>query len=741
MANVRVSAVSGLIETLFDAGSVTGWSDEQLVRRFARERDEAAERAFEVLVQRHGPMVLAVCRSALCDLHDAEDAFQATFLVLARKARSLHQPERLGPWLHGVARRTAEKMRVQRSRRQRLIERADNQSTTGAAVDAADEITWREVGRVIHDEIARLPDRYRAAVILCYLEGLSHEQASTRLGVPSGTVGVRLMRARERLQDRLNRRGLAPGISALVPFAPKPESLPATLVGEMARTASIFARRTAAGAPISAKITNIAQGVIRMMAIENFGTRLVAILVCGIIAAGSVALAFQSPARLSKAGEAKTPRQKNASQQAASKSILANGGFERGDSGTGVPESWKQGAAIDGVSYRWDRTVAHDGKASLHLEKTAQRYFPIAQWFQIVDRAGTAPRLKVSGFVLADTVTKAIVDVQFIAKGEQESHRWAAYIGAKQANDPPVTHPWKKYTGVVDIPAGTTQIMVALQIYGPGNVWFDDVEAEYTQEPATDATASNSRPAAIEPADADVALVPAEKRLRGGDPKKGYFLIGPTGTTRSGPPLAGYRLLVLLPGGDGSAEFHVFCKRIVKFALTPNYLVAQLVAVEWTPEQAQAVTWPKSTDAVAGVGFVTEDFVDAVINDVGQYRKVDPRFIFALGWSSGGPAVYAASGRADSCVTGAFVAMSVFKPAILPSLEHARGRGFYILHSPQDFIPIAMARSARDQLTQAGAKVELRSYEGGHGWRGDVYGEIRRGIGWLEVNHANPSSP
>jgi RNA polymerase sigma factor (sigma-70 family) len=741
MASVRVSAVSGLIETLFDTGSVTGWSDEQLVRRFGSERDDAAERAFEVLVQRHGPMVLAVCRSALRDRHDAEDAFQATFLVLARKARALRQPERLGPWLHGVARRTAEKMKVQRLRHKRLIERADDRSTTAVTIDAADDITRRDVALVLHDEIARLPDKYRTPVILCYLEGLSHEQASRRLGVPSGTVGVRLMRARERLQDRLSRRGLAPGISALIPLRPQPESLPAAFVSETARTAAIFAGRTTAVGSISADVTNIANGVIQMMAIARFGTALIAILICGIIAAGSVALAFQAPAKQSRAGGTKTAPQKKATQPGASKSILANGGFERGDAGTEAPASWKQGADIDGVAYRWDRTVAHDGKASLHLEKTAQRFFPIAQWFQTVDRAGRSPRLKVSAFVLADTVTKAVVDVQFITQEGQGNHTWAAFIGAKQAGDPPVTHPWKKYTGVVDIPAGTKQIIVALQIYGPGNVWFDDVEAEYTQEPVTDATASNSAPPAAEAADADVAEVRAEARSAGGDSQKQYFLIGPNGTTEPKPPPDGYRLMILLPGGDGSANFLAFCKRIAKYALTPNYLVAQLVAVAWTPEQARTVTWPTSGQAVAGAGFVTEDFVDAVISDVSQSRKVDPRFILALGWSSGGPAVYAATCRERSRVTGAFVAMSVFKPAFLPKLEPARGHGFYLLHSPEDFIPIAMAESARDQLTQAGAKVELRTYQGGHGWRGDVYGEIRRGVTWLETNHADPRSP
>jgi RNA polymerase sigma-70 factor (ECF subfamily) len=738
MASVRVSPASGLIGTLFETGSVTGWSDEQLLRQFVSERDAAAERAFEALVQRHGPMVLAVCRGALGDLHEAEDAFQATFLVLARKARSLRQPALLAPWLHGVARRTAEKVRVQRSRRERLLEHANEQLTPRATTDAAHGITMREEALVLHDEIAQLPDRYRTPLILCYLEGLTHEQAAIRLGLPSGTVGVRLMRARERLHDRLTRRGLAPGMSALLAAGYRPECLPSALAIETAKTASIFAGRTAVSVPISAQLSTIAHAVVRSMAIRRFATGIVAVIVCCIIAAGSVALAFQPPSEHPKAGSTKSPSPKTSRDATVAKSILANGGFERGDAAADSPESWNKGAAISGVAYFWDRTVAHQGKASLHLEKKARRYFPIAQWFQTVQRTGTAPRLKVSAFVLADAVTKAIVDVQFSGPDGQESHKWAGYIGAKASGDPPVTHPWKEYTGVVDIPAGTEKISVALQIYGPGNVWFDDVDVEYTEDPATDATASNSTPASAEPADSDVADIPAVERVALGDARKRYFLIGPTGTTNSDTPSKGYRLLVLLPGGDGSSDFHAFCKRIAKYALSPDYLAAQVLAVAWTPEQAGTVTWPTSADALHGVGFSTEDFVESVVADISRSRKIDPRFVFALGWSSGGPAVYAVSCRKGTRVTGAFVAMSVFKPERLPSLRNSRGRGFYLLQSPQDFIPITMAESARDQLTQAGATVELREYEGGHGWRGDVYGEIRRGIAWLEANHSTP---
>src|SRR6202034_2127348 len=104
-----------------------------------------------------------------------------------------------------------------------------------------------------------------------------------------------------------------------------------------------------------------------------------------------------------------------------------------------------------------------------------------------------------------------------------------------------------------------------------------------------------------------------------------------------------YRLVVFLPGGDGSADFNPFARRIAKFGLPTGYLVAQPVAVSWSPEQARDVVWPTATDRIPSVGFTTEEFVEAVIADVSRTKPVDPRYVFTLGWSSGGPPVYASS--------------------------------------------------------------------------------------------------
>lgn len=168
------------------------------------------------------------------------------------------------------------------------------------------------------------------------------------------------------------------------------------------------------------------------------------------------------------------------------KGLLKNGGIEEGDT---APLNWKQGAAIPGVQYKWDRREGHKSTASLCLHKTANRYFPIAQWHQTLPNSGSTSKLKVCAWIKAEKATKGIVDVLFANKNGRSGHQWVAYIGAKNAGDPPATHDWKEYSGVVEIPAGTTHIAIALQIYGPGELWFDDIQVEFVPNntPKTDA--------------------------------------------------------------------------------------------------------------------------------------------------------------------------------------------------------------------------------------------------------------
>lgn len=217
----------------------------------------------------------------------------------------------------------------------------------------------------------------------------------------------------------------------------------------------------------------------------------------------------------------------------------------------------------------------------------------------------------------------------------------------------------------------------------------------------------------------------------GGDLDKRYFLIG--GSSNAPSPISGYKLVLVMPGGDGGADFSPFVRNIWKKALGPEYLIAQLVAKEWNEGQFQDVVWPTDINPWNGMKFSTNTFIAGVIHDVRSRRKIDDRHIYTLSWSSGGPAAYAAALHQDSPITASFVAMSIFKPHLMPPLENARGRVFYLLHSPQDFIPIAQVQQGRDLLQRNGALVRLDTYAGGHGWHGNVFGMIRNGIRWMDT--------
>lgn len=239
------------------------------------------------------------------------------------------------------------------------------------------------------------------------------------------------------------------------------------------------------------------------------------------------------------------------------------------------------------------------------------------------------------------------------------------------------------------------------------------------------------------PAQDDVADVPSRERKAGDDERKKYFLVGAAPDAQ--PPEPGYGLVIVLPGGDGSAEFHPFVKRIYKYAVPEGYLLAQPVAVQWTPKQP--IVWPTGQDKTSGRKFTTEEFVSAVIDDVGRDYRLDPNRIVTLSWSSGGPAAYATA-LAEPRITGSFVAMSVFKPEQLPSLDAAKDRAFFLYHSPDDRVcPYRFVERARKDLAAKGAKVELKTYDGGHGWRGDVFADIREGLEWLEANSAAEKAP
>jgi RNA polymerase sigma factor (sigma-70 family) len=276
------------VQTLFNLGAIGGISDGELLGSFAAGHSERAELAFTALVERHGPMVLRVCRSILRDEHDAQDAFQATFLVLVRRAGVIRKRESVGSWLHGVAVRVSTCARTSAARRQRH----ERSAAAGATVYSPDESDSREIAAVLHEELGRLPARYREAVVLCHLEGLSCEVAAQRLGWPVGTVKSRLSRARERLLHRLIRRGIGPeaGTARHAMISPVPTLLVSETVLAMLR----FAAGGPAYGLISATAVSWAVGAVRSMQMNRI-VLLGAALFFGLSAVGAAVLATQKP--------------------------------------------------------------------------------------------------------------------------------------------------------------------------------------------------------------------------------------------------------------------------------------------------------------------------------------------------------------------------------------------------------------------------------------------------------------
>ena len=187
-------------------------TDRQLLESFLTRRDEES---FEGLVLRHGPMVLGLCRQILRDTHEAEDAFQATFLLLARNAATIRNLDSIASWLHGVAYRVSLKARAGARRR------APEGRGLEMAVTGPDDLDRLDLRPLLHEEVDRLPEKYRAPIVLCFFEGQTHEEAARRLDCPTGTVKGRMARAKEMLRSRLERRGLSAPLALMAMMVPR----------------------------------------------------------------------------------------------------------------------------------------------------------------------------------------------------------------------------------------------------------------------------------------------------------------------------------------------------------------------------------------------------------------------------------------------------------------------------------------------------------------------------------------
>jgi RNA polymerase sigma factor (sigma-70 family) len=235
-------------------------SDRDLLQRFSERRESPA---FHALLRRHGPMVFDVCRGVLSNEASAEDAFQATFLILARKAASIRKAASVGSWLHRIAYRTALQARAQEATRKKSEAHAPARHTS-----EPDDLTWREVRAALHEELTRLPERYRVALVLCYLESKTQDQAAAQLGLAKSTLKVRLERGKELLKARLVRRGLGPAALLIAATWPAPVASACfrpTLMSATVRAACLAATGQATPGVIPAKVAALSEGVMRAM--------------------------------------------------------------------------------------------------------------------------------------------------------------------------------------------------------------------------------------------------------------------------------------------------------------------------------------------------------------------------------------------------------------------------------------------------------------------------------------------
>jgi RNA polymerase sigma factor (sigma-70 family) len=291
----RLGEVEGIMQNVAGSTSQSEPTDERLLRDYVASQDAGA---FAAIMRRHGGMVSAVCRRMLWREQDVEDAFQATFLVLMRKASSLSRPNLLGHWLYGVSYRIANKIRSaniqQRMREAPMVDLP--------APEADDDVSWRDLRSVLDDELQRLPQRYRRPLVLFYLEGKSAEEVATALGRPRGTVLSQLARGRERLRVLLTRRNLilSAGVlaSLLERAASSDAAVPARFLDWALQAHASSLTVGGAGAGVSAQARLLAQQVLKDMfrrRLWTIGSRFLAVLLALVVCILSYAAILAPP--------------------------------------------------------------------------------------------------------------------------------------------------------------------------------------------------------------------------------------------------------------------------------------------------------------------------------------------------------------------------------------------------------------------------------------------------------------
>lgn len=684
-------------------------ADADLLSRFLRERDEAA---FELLVHRHGSMVLGLCRKVIGDQHEAEDAFQATFLMLARRAGTIHQRQSLGSWLYKVAYRLALRCRS-RVKQHALLSALPDHPCSDTSPECVAQST--EESTALVEELDRLSERLRSVVILCCFQGKSSSEAARQLGCPINTVSTRLFRAREQLKKSLIRRGIlySGSIAALA-------GTDSIVSPAMAQSLAALAGRSISGAPLTSlvapSVSALVQGSTSPFLWKPMLLCTLLLGTLGWIAWNSpvtrvddeVAVQHPSPAGSSSPIQLQVPPVQNLSvpsllplvrQPSEEKKAVEMARFDvDGDAGDDMVESYIQGHGV--ASTYWT-----------NYQLRANPGYKFLKWGLPLSQGESITTADVMNGV--DTIHLCTNATSLMLKMTKEEARAGPWSDRKAA------------LGMARLKDNVLSLgYVVMSVTHEGQITIHESHWEPVE--------SNQLTVPLNSQD-DVADIKSQELQAGKDARKKYMLIAPD---KGVPPADGYGLIVVLPGGDGGMGFHPFIKRIFKNGIPEGYVVAQPVAHKWTANQQ--IVWPTEKNKVPEMKFTTEEFINAVIEDVSGRKKINPARVFTLTWSSSGPAGYAASLTCPK-VTGSFVAMSVYNTRYLPALDKASKHPYFVYHSPDDrTCPIRMAQQAVTDLGKAGAKVELKTYDGGHGWRGPLYEDIRTGIEWLEKNARQP---
>jgi RNA polymerase sigma factor (sigma-70 family) len=367
MKRGSASLVHREIRTLYVLGTLGGLTDAQLLELFLTRGGADAEDAFAALVQRHGSLVLGVCRRMLPGSHDAEDAFQATFLILVRRAASIGRREQLTSWLYGVAVRTAKEARRRAARRQARERRLMD----GRRVGPDHDEDQADLLPLLDEELNRLPPRYRAALVACDLEGRSRREAASQLGLPEGTLSTHLARGRKLLRDRLHRRGVSLGTGPMAGAAR--QLAEATVSDRLAATTVRAAMGYAAGGisagSVPATVTALVEGVLKMMLMTRLAAWVTSVVAIGLTAAVTGA------AVLIEAGEPPTGRVASGPETTA--------GMARADEARAVPPGGRvhgvvvdeAGTPLPGVEVRINRAEERESRGVTN--PSGQFDFPI----------------------------------------------------------------------------------------------------------------------------------------------------------------------------------------------------------------------------------------------------------------------------------------------------------------------------------------------------------------------------